>query len=59
MGDDHFFRPDHEQRFHVAVWDHEGNVVKTHWDATPDEVDEIMAEYECDPMHTVVVKENW
>mgnify|MGYP001609399385 CR=1 FL=1 len=46
-----------EPRYHVAVWDHEGDVVECRWHATPDEVDELREKYADDPMHDVVAEE--
>ncbi len=47
-------RREPEDTYDVSVWDHEGNVVKVLWDATADEVDALYAEYEDDPLLTVV-----
>jgi hypothetical protein len=47
--------PDPPMAFDVAVWDHEGNVVKAFWDVTYEEAVEIEEEYADDPLRTVVV----
>ena len=46
-----------EPRYHVAVWNHEGDVVEVLWDASPDELDEMYEKYADDPMHDVVAEE--
>lgn len=46
-----------EPRYHVSVWNHEGDVVEVLWDATADEVDDIREKYADDPMHDVVAEE--
>lgn len=43
--------------FDVAVWDHEGNVVKALWGVTAKEADQVREEYDDDPMHVVVVSD--
>lgn len=46
-----------EERFDVAVWNHEGDIVHAFWGVSADEVDEIQARFEDDPMLSVVVTE--
>lgn len=41
--------------FDVAIWNHEGDVVKAFWDVDADEVDRIREQYSDDPMLVVVV----
>jgi hypothetical protein len=44
--------------YDVTVWnDATGDVVKTLYDASDDEVDEVRERYEDEPFHTVVVEE--
>lgn len=46
-----------EPRYHVSVWNHEGDVVEVLWDASADDVDELREKYADDPMHDVVAEE--
>lgn len=47
----------HTESFDVAIWNHEGDVVKAFWGITADEVDEIREQYADEPLLTVVVQE--
>lgn len=44
-------------RYDVALWDHEGNVVRAWWDVDADELDDIREEYANDHEHVVVATE--
>jgi hypothetical protein len=50
-------KPWADERYDVFVWDHEGDVVKSLWDATYDEVEEVREQFADDPLKIVVVEE--
>lgn len=50
-------KPWADERYNVSVWNHEGDVVKTLWNATYEEAEGVQEQYDDDPLHVVVVEE--
>lgn len=49
-----------KSRFELSVWDNiNGDVVKKLWDASEEEYDALVEQYEDEPGHEVVIDREW
>jgi hypothetical protein len=49
-----------EPRFEISVWNNvEGDVIKKLWDASQDDYDALLEQYEDEPFYEVVIDREW